>query len=331
MAADIPKLDDPSAMMDFNALTTDTGPTNEGKGPMMAGGKGAWGMGMGMPGWGAPPWGMWGKGMPWGKKGMMKGKGGFGGFNKGGPMLNPDEPLDLNATSKALWDAAVDLQNEHALAQAFAKVRIARQQVQKASGMTVDTVEFQTIMNTRSKRTKDGSVKTVQTNAPPDQSTITSAMEPTTDPTQIADRKQKCVQRIVNILRAAPDNKLLATNVCQDSEVKALRTTVFTSLKKFISQWPAYFEIEAGSGPQWWVKLRDPFQQTVDPNMEGVPHVASFVPSRTSTSDRKRSLSRGRRDAPTKSSSTVVETKEADKSGSEAKLDRKIYEAFLDL
>merc|ERR1719158_225720 len=264
-----------------------------------------------MPGWGygAAPWGMWGKG-PWGKKGMMKGKGGFGGFNKGGPMINPDEPLDLAATSKALWDAAVDLQNEHALAQAFAKVRIARQQVQKQSGMTVDTVEFQTTLNTRSKRTKD-----------------TSAMQPTTDPTQIVERKQKCVQRIVNILRAAPDNKLLATNVCQDSEVKALRTTVFTSLKKFISQWPAYFEIEAGNGPQWWVKLRDPYQQTVDPNMEGVPHVASFVPSRTS--DRRRSPSR-RRDAPTKSSS-VVETKEADKSGSEAKLDRKIYEAFLDL
>merc|ERR1712112_195346 len=252
----------------------------------------------------------------------------------GGPMINPDEPLDLAATSKALWDAAVDLQNEHALAQAFAKVRIARQQVQKQSGMTVDTVEFQTTLNTRSKRTKDGSVKTAQVNAPPDQSTITSAMQPTTDPTQIAERKQKCVQRIVNILRAAPDNKLLATNVCQDAEVKALRTTVFTSLKKFIgAQWPAYFEIENGNsmgGPQWWVKLRDPRQTSVDANMEGVPHVASFVPSRTS--DRKRSPSRRRestRDAP--SSAVVETTKEADKATSETKLDRKIYEAFLEI
>jgi len=342
-AADVPKLDDPSAVVDFNALTTDTGPVNEGKGAMMAGAKGGWGMGMpgmGMPGWGmAGPWGMWGKGM-WGKKGKGKGFGGFPGAFKGGfggpPGINPDEPLDLATTSKALWEAAVDLQNEYALAQAFAKVRVARQQVQKASGMTVETVQLEaTVANNRpKKRTKDDSVKTVQVNAPPDQSTITSAMQPTTDPAQLKERKMKCVQRIVNILRAAPDNKLLATNVCQDAEVKALRTTVFTSLKKFIgAQWPAYFEIENGNsmgGPQWWVKLRDPRQTSVDANMEGVPHVASFVPSRTS--DRKRSPSRRRestRDAP---SSTVVETtKEADKATSETKLDRKIYEAFLEI
>jgi len=345
-AADVPKLDDPSQVVDFNALTTDTGPVNEGKGAMMAGAKGAWGKGMpgmGMPGWGMPgmagPWAMWGKGM-WGKKGMMKGKG-FPGAFKGGfggpPGIDPSEPVDLATASKALWEASCDLQNEYALAQAFAKVRVARQQVQKASGMTVETVELETVAaNGRpKKRTKDETVKTVQTNAPPDQSTISSAMQPTTDPAQLKERKMKCVQRIVNILRAAPDNKLLATNVCQDAEVKALRTTVFTSLKKFIgAQWPAYFEIENGNsmgGPQWWVKLRDPRQTSVDANMEGVPHVASFVPSRT---ERKRSPSRRRestRDAPTKSAPVVETPKEADKAPSETKLDRKIYEAFLEI
>lgn len=214
--------------------------------------------------------GAWGKGyQPYGyDKGWGKGYGKFGKpYQPPNPFLalgiDPNQPQDLRAASSSLWDACLVLEDDNTLEVAWAKVRLARQQIQRDSGITVETgINVVTLAADK------------KAHAPGEKmhERLAATLGPET-PEQKQERKTKLVQRIVDMLREQPDFTLEATKILNDAEVRNLRVGMFQMFIKWCTHsFPDYFEIERIPGKtQFNVKLADPTVVEVDMSVEMTP------------------------------------------------------------